>query len=431
MTVADRPWLLAAAAVYLLVVMAIGAWSARRTRTPRDFWIAGQGIGLGVTGLATMSAAFSGFVFLGGPGLTYRLGLGSLMIVLPVGFTAGMLCWVVGGRLRALAASDGVYTVPDALALRFGRRTAGLAALAVAAGSVAYLGLQFQAIGILARTLLGIDSAWAATCVGIVVLVTYAVVGGMVAGVYTDVVQGGLMLVAAAAVFVHAVGTAGGWSAMLASIAGSERFGPAFLDPVGRTPAMTALGFFFVFGIGVLGQPQMLHKFYMIDDPRKLRLMPLVLGGGQALCLLIWIGVGLAVPALVAQGRLAPLAVADDAAPAYLLHFAPGALAGLVVAGILAAIMSTADSFLNIGAAALVRDLPRAAGRRVADELFWGRLAVVAVGGAAALLAWAYQDLIALLGAFAFGTFAAALAPALAVGLHWDRVGPRAASASI
>ena len=61
--------MVAACLAYLVVVLAIGAWAARRTRNPKDFFIAGQRIGLGTTALATMSAALSGFVFLGGPGL--------------------------------------------------------------------------------------------------------------------------------------------------------------------------------------------------------------------------------------------------------------------------------------------------------------------------------------------------------------------------
>ena len=70
-------------------------------------------------------------------------------------------------------------------------------------------------------------------------------------------------------------------------------------------------------------------------------------------------------------------------------------------------------------------------GRRVRRELLWGRLATVAVTLAAAGLAFVYDDLIALLGTFAFGTFGAALAPTLAVGLNWKRVTARAATASI
>ena len=218
---------------------------------------------------------------------------------------------------------------------------------------------------------------------------------------------------------------------MLASIAASTRFGSDFLEPLGRVPAFTAFGFFFVFGVGVLGQPQMLHKFFMIKDAAKLRWMPLVLGGSQAVCVLVWLGIGLAVPALVAQGSLASLDRPDDASAVFLLHSAPEALAGLVFAAILAAIMSTADSFVNIASAALVRDLPRALGFQLRDQLLRGRVAVLLVAAVAAAFAWFYGDLIALLGTFAFGTFGAALAPALAVGFNWRRVTAAAAGASI
>jgi Na+/proline symporter len=432
MTLADRPLIAVTAALYLVVVSAIGLWSLRRTRDGRDFFLAGQRIGLWVTALATMSAAFSGFVFLGGPGLTYRMGLGSLMIVLPLGFTGGLLVRVVGVRLRELAGEREILSVPDAFEARFGSRVVtGLAALAVLAGSVAYLGMQIQALGVLLQAVFGGTSLELAMAIGLVVLVAYSVAGGMVAGVYTDVVQGVLMMGTALLVFVQAVAVAGGWQRMVDSVARSPEFGPGFLEPLGGGGVMTVFGFFFVFGVGVLGQPQMLHKFYMISDVAKLRWFPLILSGSQAVCVLLWLGVGLAVPALVAQGRLAPPGRPDDAATDFLIGFSPDVLAGLAVAGVLAAIMSTADSFLNIGAAALVRDLPRVLGRPRPDPLVAGRLAVLVLAGVAALFALVRGDLIALLGTFAFGTFAAALAPTLAVGLHWERIGPSAAAASI
>jgi Na+/proline symporter len=427
---ADGTAIVVASSVYLVLMVLIGLWAARRTRSARDFFIAGQRPGVFVTSLATMSAAFSGFVFLGGPGLTYRIGVASLWIVIPVGFTGGLLCWTVGRRLRLLAGVREVYTIPDAVACRFGSPAAtGLAALSVAAGSVAYLAAQVLATGVVLSAVFGIERAGLALGLGLLVLVAYSVLGGMLAGVYTDVLQGSVMLVAAVAVFGRALTASGGWSRMTATLAESSRNG--FLEPLGGAPALTAFGFFFVFGVGVLGQPQMLHKFYMLRDPRTLKWLPLVLGVSQALCLLVWIGVGLAVPALVAQGGLEPLYHPDQATPSFLTEYASPLLAGVTFAGILAAIMSTSDSLLNIGAAALVRDLPRAFGRPVADELGLGRVAVVAVAAAAGGLAWVHGDLIALIGTFAFGTFAAALAPTLAVGLTWHRVNSRAAMDSM
>src|SRR5690606_34751744 len=165
-------------------------------------------------------------------------------------------------------------------------------------------------------------------------------------------------------------------------------FGTQFLDPLGIPPA-TAFGFFFLFAIGTLGQPHMLHKFFMLRDPRRLRWMPLTLGACQSLSLLIWIGVGLAVPALVARGLLRAPADPDQATPLFLLHVTPDALAGLAFAALLAAIMSSANAFLSIAAAAVVRDLPRAFGRPpLVHELAWGRASTLIVGLVAAAVAW-------------------------------------------
>jgi len=438
MPILTRPTIILTAIAYLLVVILIGIWAARRTRSAKDFFIAGQNIGLLVTALATMSAAFSGFVFIGGPGLTYRLGLASLFICFPVSLTAGLLCWVVAKRLRLLAEVREIYTVPDAIHARFNSRSAsGMAAAAVLVGTVGYLGAQLKALGILieaifgTREFLGAWSLAAAMLVGLAVVLIYATAGGMIAGVYTDLFQGALMICAALAVFATTLSVGGGLENMAKSIAESDAFGPGFLDPLGSVPVFTAMGFFFIFTVGTLGQPQMLHKFLMLDDPRKLKWMPMIIGVTQALCILIWFGIGLAVPSLVATGRLGPLTNPDDASMLYLLSFTPEILAGLVFAGILAAIMSTADSLVNIGSAALVRDLPKALGRKVDDELFWGRVAVVAIAASAAVFAYVYGDLIALLGTFAFGTFGAALGPVLAIGLNWQRVTAAAATASI
>ncbi len=438
MPILDRPQIVLAVLAYLALVVAIGLWAARRTRNARDFFIAGQSLGLWVTGLATMSAAFSGFVFIGGPGLTYRMGIASLFIAAPVGFTAALLCWSVAKRLRLLAEVRELYTVPDALLARYdSRAAAGLAALAVLLGTVAYLGAQLQALGVLieaifgTRQWLGEWSLAVAMLIGLAIVLFYSIAGGMIAGVYTDLLQGALMALAAAGVFYFALSSGGGLGQISRTIVASDRFGADFLDPLGGVSIFTAVGFFLTFAVGTLGQPHMLHKFYMLRDPRQLKWLPAVIAGAQSLCILIWLGIGLAVPALVASGRLAPLADPDQASPLFVLEFVPELLAGLVFAGILAAIMSTADSFLNIGAAALIRDLPKALGWRLPEQLRWGRLAVLGVAAAAALFSYLYGDLIALLGTFAFGTFAAALTPALAIGLNWKRVTPIAATASV
>jgi Na+/proline symporter len=77
-----QPVIVAVAVVYFLIVVAIGSWAARRTRTARDFFVAGEGIGIWALALSSMAATLSGFTFIGGPGLLYSVGLGALFFML-------------------------------------------------------------------------------------------------------------------------------------------------------------------------------------------------------------------------------------------------------------------------------------------------------------------------------------------------------------
>ena len=145
-------------------------------------------------------------------------------------------------------------------------------------------------------------------------------------------------------------------------------------------------------------------------------------GCSYAVLSLLWMSVGLVMRALVESGKQQPLAEADLAAPVFLLTYTPELLAGMVFAGLLAAIMSTSDSFLNIGAAAIVRDMPTALlGRPIRRELLWTRVMTAVLLLSAALFALYMENLIALMGTFGWGTFAAAIVPSVAIGLNWKR----------
>lgn len=423
-----KPIVLVIAAFYLLVIAAIGIWSLRRTRTASDFFIAGKGVGLIAMSLASMAAGISGFVFIGGPGLTYHYGIGTLWITFSGSFTTAMGCWVVGKRLRLLAEARSVMTIPDAVAARFGSRAiTGLSAFAILFGCVGYLGVQFQALGQISSLVFGMDFL-TALVLGAGVVLFYSAAGGMIAGVYTDVFQGTIMVIASATTFFFAIHEAGGWTRISTALMQSR---PEFLSPFGLLPAISVLSWYFVFSIGSLGQPHQIHKFYFLDDPRKLKWTPVTITLTQMLSVLIWMGIGVAVPALIAQGRLAPLSRADDASLVFLAKFTPDLLAGIVMAGILAAIMSTANSFLNIGAAALVRDLPQAFGWKCSNEFRWGRIVTIFLSVLAVIFVVAFSRQIAIVGTFAWGIFASAIVPVVALGLNWKRATRAGAAASL
>ena len=179
----------------------------------------------------------------------------------------------------------------------------------------------------------------------------------------------------------------------------------------------------------------MLHKFLMLKSPEALRYLPAVIGGAQGLSILVWIGLGTGAMLLLGSAPGNASRHPDEAALAVLdLPGTPELLAGLVAAAVLAAIMSTSDAFLNLGAAAICRDLPRAFHRERFSSLAAARIAALVVGFAAlGIAAWHLTEggLIALLGTLGFGAFAASLAPTLLLGLAWRRITARAATLSM
>ncbi len=151
-----QPVVTGVAIAYFAVVAAIGAWAARRTRSARDFFVAGQGIGLWTLAIASMAATISGFAFIGGPGLTYSIGLTAVYIVLPASITGSVSTWVLGKRLRLLAEIRPMITVPDAIGARFRSPAAqGLAGLAIAIAVIGYTATNLLALGVVIKAVFG------------------------------------------------------------------------------------------------------------------------------------------------------------------------------------------------------------------------------------------------------------------------------------
>ncbi|MBK8247705.1 MAG: sodium/proline symporter [Gemmatimonadetes bacterium] len=423
-----RPEVVGVMLAYLAVVLGIGAWATRRTKTAGDFFLAGRSLGLFPMAMAAMSATLSGFAFIGGPGLVYSVGLGAVFIVLPLSITNSLSAWVLARPLQSLAAQRSMLTVPDAIGARFASPAAqGLAAISIVVACAGYVATNLLALGLVLDAVFG----WglpASILIGALVTVAYSVGGGILAGVYTDVFQGTVMALASAAVTVQVLRVGGGVTGIANDLMQAD---PALLSPFGRLSPVAALSWFLVFGIGALGQPHVINKFYMLRDPARLRWYPAVMNAVMAVTLLLFVGVGLVVRALVHRGALAPLARPDDATSTFLLGYAPAALAGLVFAGVAAAIMSSVNAFLNVGAAAVTHDIPAWVGRRWGNPLTAGRAATLCLAVVATAIALRSTTLVAFLGIFGWGLFASTLVPSVAIGLNWPGATRQGAIASI
>src|SRR4051812_36076965 len=425
---ASQPAVITVGLLYFAVIIAISVWAARRTRTASDFFVAGKGIGLVALTVASVSVSVSGFAFIGGPGFIYAVGLGAMYIVLPAAVTNVMGAWVLAKRMRLLGEARSLLTIPDAIGARYRSRGAqGLSAVAILVGIIGYMATNALAMGVVINSIFGVGLGWG-IWIGMGVTLAYSASGGILAGIYNDVFQGTLMAVASVVVFFFVLSFGGGLGDISRTILAHDAI---LLGPWGKITPLAALSFFFVFSMGSLGQPQAVHKYYMLRDPLQLKWYPLLKTVGLVLVLLLYFSVGVGVKAFVLSGRLAPLTSPDQATPALLLNVTPIILAALVFSGVAAATMSAANSFINIGAAIVTHDLPLALGGTVRNELGWARALTVLMPVAGAITAQRSGAMAAFLGIFGLGVVASTLVPALAVVLNWQGATRSGAMASI
>lgn len=421
--------IIAVVVAYLIITLGIGAWATRRTKSSRDFFIAGRTLGWFVMSIAVFASIQSGFGILGGTGLTFS---GGLAFVTAIGLAAvlgfGLAWFMVGKRMWRLGNLGEIYTLGDVVEERYNSRAArGWIAGAIALGVMGYLGTQVQAMGVVMGSVFGVSSNTGAL-IGIAILAVYAIGGGTIAAVYTDTFQGVLMVIVSFVIFFIAINVGGGLPQITQSI---RSLNPELAAPFGTYPALTAACWIFLFALGAAGQPQLLTKFLMIQDTKELKWGALTAGLAYVSTMFLVVGVGYTALSLEARGEFPAVDSPDQALTTFLTEYTPAIFAGLVMAGILSAIMSTGDAFVNLGAASLVRDLPKAFNREVRRELLWSRIAVGVLLVVSLLFSFYLDKLVALLGVFGWGTFAAAIFPAVVLGLVWPRATKQGAIWSI
>ncbi|MAI92045.1 hypothetical protein [Ponticaulis sp.] len=436
-----EPIILGCVAAYMVICILVGLWAMKKTHSAADFFVAGKGLGPMVVGLAVFSSTLSGFGFVGGPGLVYNMGMSSVWMVIVSTAGYAICFFMLAKRIRIMADVRDTISLPDIVASRYSSKSAGgWMAVVIILGVLGYLATQILAMSTVLQSILG-STEWfegigLITCavISTSVLIFYAVTGGIIASVYTDLVQGAIMMVCGLLVVIAAaMAVDGGFSGASETLLTDDA---EAIMPFGSLGLFGSIGWFFMFGVGLAGQPHLITKLMMNRKIRDNRIILPLSIAGYAVAAMLWISVGLVMRALVIQGNHDPLGLPDDAAPEFLAAYANPILAGVVFAGLFAAIMSTADGFLNIGAAAIIHDLPKALrGKPLKNELWWARIATVALTVFATVFAlyarYNSGELVALLGAFGWGTFAAAIFPVVAIGLNWQRATSEAAIAAI
>lgn len=407
----------------LFLPVFIGFITLRRTKSQTDFFVGGRAMDKFVVALSAVSSGRSSWLVLGVSGMAYTLGTGAVWAV--VGYiTAEMFQFIyIGRKLRAQTESFQSITLLDYFESRFNDRHQLIritGAVIITIFITAYVAAQFNAGAKSLSTGLNISFLFALILSGILVLV-YMVLGGFIAVAYNDVVRAIILIVGLVVFPAYGLLKIGGFDLMLESL---SRLNPALIDPFSLSFGVI-LGFVGI-GLGSPGQPHIIVRYMSIDDPNKLRTSTVigtfwnvVMGWGAVF-------IGLIGRILVPAVEQIP---GEDSEVIYLVlssEFFGPVLYGLLIGGIFAAILSTADSQLLVVASTFVRDVYEKIlkkGSRIAEsqKLKLSRIVVVLSGILALVMAYLAQDLIFWLVLFAWGGLGASIGTALIFSLYWKK----------
>lgn len=427
--------------VYNAAVLGVGFWAARRSRAGEDYWLGGRNLGGWVASLSSAASSSSAWTLVGVSGAAYLHGLSAAWLI-PACWSGFALNWFfVARRLRHLSRETGALSVVELLASgtdqawqRRLRRVGGII-LILALG--AYVSSQMQASGKAFTSAFGWDLRLAILVGGGVVLL-YTAWGGFWSVALTDVVQG-LVMVGVCVVLpvagLIAVGGPSGLSDGMRELAsgeaatyagGREGSAPLYLDPArGRSGLgfVVLLAGMFGIALGYPGQPHVVDRFMALRSETEL-------ARGRTIAL-IWAGVvysGMVLAGWCARVALPPLADPETALFGLARATLPLVGAGIAMAAVVSAIMSTVDSQLLVIGGTVARDFTD---EHAAGSQRRGRMAVTAVGIAAMAAALLIRESVFNTVLFAWSALGAAFGPLLLVRLYRGPVRPAWALAAM
>lgn len=423
----DSGYQLLAIVIYMVAMIAIGWYAWRKTSSLNDYMLGGRGLGPAVTALSAGAADMSGWLLMGLPGAIYAAGLVEAWIAIGLTIGAYFNWLVVAPRLRVYTqvAGDSI-TIPSFLDHRLRDNTK---MIRIAAGIIIlvfftfYVSSGMVAGGKFFESSFGYDYFTGLLIVSAVV-VGYTLFGGFLAVSYTDALQGLIMFLALILVPVFGVFKTGGIGATIDSI---KEVNPENLTLFASTATFAGVVSLLAWGLGYFGQPHIIVRFMAINSVKETRAARRI-GIGWMIFSLI----GAICTALVGiayfqqtQGGIDQLA---DRETVFIvmgqLLFHPF-IAGVMLAAILAAIMSTISSQLIVTSSALIEDIYKALFNKNADDahyVFMGRMAVLFVAVIAAFLAWNPDNSVLDLVGFAWAGFGAAFGPIILLSLYWRKL---------
>ncbi|MDX1606630.1 MAG: sodium/proline symporter PutP [Candidatus Competibacterales bacterium] len=407
--------------VYLVGMLAIGIIAYRLTDNLSDYVLGGRSLGGGVAALSAGASDMSGWLLLGLPGALYASGMNQIWIAIGLSIGAYLNWQFVAKRLRVYTevAQDAI-TVPDYLENRFhdhSKLLRVISAVVILLFFAFYTSAGMVSGAVLFEKSFGLDYQ-TALWVGAIVIISYTFLGGFLAVCWTDFFQGLLMFLALVAVPLVVIDNSGGWNEALGRVAAID---PNRLD-VFYDVTLLGIISLMAWGLGYFGQPHIIVRFMAVKSSHEIPKARLVGMSWMVLALYGSIFTGFFGAATFADN---PLENSETVFITLTQTLFNPWIAGILLAAILSAIMSTIDSQLLVSSSALAEDFYKPFLRPNASqhELVWvGRFAVA---GIALIAIWIAQDpdsRVLELVSYAWGGFGAAFGPVIILSLFWRRM---------
>lgn len=428
-------WVLLAFAAYMIFMLVIGAVCMKQTNSSEDFFLGGRGLNGWVAALSAQASDMSGWLLMGLPGAVYALGTGQSWIA--IGLFIGTVCnWIfISGRLRRYTiVANNSLTLPAYFENRFKddrKILLGVSSVVIVIFFLVYTASALAAGGKLFNTVFGFDYKFSLT-LGAIVILAYTFMGGFMAVCVTDFVQGMLMLVGLMVVPIIAyVLIPGNLTDVLASSGVDSASFMNIFHNGGKPYTFIEILSQVAWGLGYCGMPHILTRFMAVKDEKELNKSKKIA--------IIWVAISLffgCAIGVIGRAYLLPTLLGTDGAGSTETVFIAMItkvftediripfIGGLFLCGILAAIMSTADSQLLVTASSVAEDIYKQIINPEVDQkkvLNMSRATVVVVAILAYIIALDPNSSIMGLVSNAWAGLGSAFGPIVLMSLFWKR----------
>ncbi len=428
--------ILAAFAAYLAIMIGIGIWSSKKTKNSEDYFLGGRSLSGPIAAMSAQASDMSGWLLMGLPGSVYALGTGQAWIAIGLGLGTIANWLLIAKPLRSYTIVAGnSMTLPEFFGNRFHdekKILLGISSVIIVIFFLVYTASALVSGGKLFNSVLGMDYHLA-LLIGAAVILLYTFLGGFLAVCTTDFVQGALMFVGILAVPIIAWGfVSGDFNDLLVKSGVNSKHYMSLMyngdHPITIVEILSNLAW----GLGYCGMPHILVRFMAVKNEKELKKSSVIAISWVVLSLtfaviIALVGRAFLYPVVLGEtkGAASPESVFIEMIKKVFIEKLPLTfIGGIFLCGILAAIMSTADSQLLVCSSAVSTDIYKNIIKPDADDkkvLRIGRAATVLISLIAIAIAWNPESSIMDLVSDAWAGLGAAFGPLVVMSLFWKR----------